>query len=154
EIWGALCTGATLAVAPPGVLSLTQLAGFLADHHVDTLWLTAGLFHEVVNTAPEALAGVRQLLAGGDVLAPSVVTRALGHHPELRRVHGYGPTENPTFPPTSPIPSDWSGTSAPIGRPINNPQVYVLDPDLRPVPPGVTGELYTAGAGLARGYLH
>ncbi|MER7001302.1 amino acid adenylation domain-containing protein, partial [Streptomyces sp. NPDC000410] len=155
EIWGALLNGATLAVAPAGGLSVAELDGFLSGHAVTTLWLTAGLFHEVVETNVTALRGLRHLLAGGDVLSLPHCRTVLERFPDVRLLNGYGPTESTTFAAVHVLsPSALErGTGVPIGAPITDTQVYVLDAGLRPVPVGVAGELYVAGAGLARGYV-
>lgn len=153
EIWGALLNGATLAIAPHGILSLADISTSIREYGVTTLWLTAGLFHQIVDYQLEGLAGVRQLLAGGDVLSPRHVRKTLTELPSCRVINGYGPTENTTF--TCCFSMDRPeevGQSVSIGRPIANTQVYVLDEELEPVPVGVTGELYVGGDGLARGY--
>ncbi|HVR07975.1 MAG TPA: amino acid adenylation domain-containing protein, partial [Thermoanaerobaculia bacterium] len=152
EIWGALLHGGRLVTMPPGVPSLQQLGQTLARHQVTTLWLTAGWFHQVVEEDVRQLAPVRQLLAGGDVLVPSHVSRVLRELPRTRLINGYGPTEGTTFTCTERVREPLVG-SVPIGRPIANSRVYVLDLDLRPVPAGVAGDLWLGGAGLARGYL-
>jgi len=119
------------------------------------VWLTAALFHRMVDAYPLSFRGVRQLLAGGDVLSPVHVRRILEACPECTLTNGYGPTENTTFTCTFSISGQASfGGSFPIGRPIANTRVYVLDAHGRPVPAGVPGELYVAGDGLARGYLN
>ncbi|MGD0554724.1 MAG: amino acid adenylation domain-containing protein [Streptosporangiaceae bacterium] len=156
EIWGALTAGARLAVAAPGVLSLGELAGFLARSGVSVLWLTAGLFGAVAEADAGALAGLRYLLAGGDVLPAAACRAVLERAPRVRLVNGYGPTENTTFTATWPVrAADLEGAAGvPVGRPIADTQVFVLDQWLCPVPAGVPGELYAAGPGLARGYLN
>jgi aspartate racemase len=155
EIWGSLLNGAQLVIAPPHTPSLADLGRTLQHHHVTTLWLTAPLFHLMVDEQLESLRGVRQLLAGGDVLSAPHVRQALQSLGECRVINGYGPTENTTFTCCYPMTaSSQVGASVPIGRPIANTQVYLLDAHLQPVPVGVPGELYTGGHGLARGYLN
>ncbi|HEX3682182.1 MAG TPA: amino acid adenylation domain-containing protein [Bryobacteraceae bacterium] len=153
EIWGALANGARLAIFPPGTPSLSALASFLMQRNISTLWLTAGLFRIMADEHIESLQSVRQLLAGGDVLPLPQVRRVLRELPSCRLINGYGPTENTTFTCCHTIqPEDVDLPSIPIGRPIANTEVYLLDDYLEPVPPGARGELYAGGDGLARGY--
>jgi len=155
EIWGPLLNGGRLVVMAPGQPSLAAIGATIRGYGVTTLWLTAGLFHLMVDEHLAALRPLRQLLAGGDVLSVSHVQRFLRAAPACRLINGYGPTENTTFTcchalaPDAPL-----GPSVPIGRPLANTQVYVLDPWLQPVPIGVPGELYTGGDGVAVGYLN
>nr|WP_253903091.1 non-ribosomal peptide synthetase [Corallococcus exiguus] len=156
EIWGALLHGATLVLAPPHALSTEELAALLRDHRVTTLWLTAALFEQMALHQGEALAKVRQVLAGGDVLPAERVRQHLSRlSPGSVLINGYGPTENTTFSTTLTLRPDTrvEGTVS-IGRPISNATAYVLDARLRPVPVGVPGELFVGGDGLAWGYLH
>lgn len=155
EIWGALLNGGRLVIVPPGPTSLADLGEVIEKNGVTTLWLTAGLFHQMVEEQIDSLQNVRQLLAGGDVLSVPHVTRALEQLPRTQVINGYGPTENTTFTcchriTTPPL----AGRSVPIGRPIANTQVYILDREQQPVPIGVPGELYAGGDGLATGYLN
>src|SRR6266542_4738627 len=154
EIWGALVNGAVLAVGPVGVLSAGELGGFLAAYRVSVLWLTAGLFDQVAGADAGVLSGLRYLLAGGDVLAVRACRAVLERVPSVRLVNGYGPTENTTFTTTHRVrAADLDGgAGVPIGRPVADTRVFVLDGWLCPVPVGVAGELYVAGLGLARGY--
>ena len=152
EIWGALLNGGRLIVAPPGNLSLSELAALLDHHAVTTVWLTAGLFHQMVDAQADSLARRRQVIAGGDVLSAPHVRRLVSGG--CRVINGFGPTENTTFTCCHPMArAEDVGEVVSIGRPIANTTVYVLDAGLDPVPIGVCGELFTGGDGLARGYL-
>ena len=151
EIWGALLHGARLVLAPAAP-TLAELGATIREAGVTTLWLTASLFHVMVDEQLDDLRGVRQLLAGGDVLSPAHVARAQAALGAGRVINGYGPTENTTFTCCYPVPVGAAGP-VPIGRPIGQTTVYVLDAGQRPVPVGVAGELYTGGAGLALDYL-
>jgi amino acid adenylation domain-containing protein len=153
EIWGALLTGATLVLAPPGPLGLPELAALLRTARPSVCWLTAGLFHQLVELDAGALAGIDQLLTGGDVLDPGAVRAALSARGGRPLINGYGPTENTTFTTCHRVhASEPLEAGVPIGRPIQHTTVQVLDAQLRPVPVGVAGELYTGGDGLAQGY--
>ena len=156
EIWGCLLNGGTLAVFTAGTAALEDLADFIETRAVDTAWLTSGLFHQIFEIAGEKLQGVRQLIVGGDVVSPAWARRALHGAPGQVLINGYGPTENATFTTCHRMEKveDVGAGSVPIGKPISNTQVYVLDEKMNLVPVGVPGELYTGGAGLARGYLN
>ena len=154
EIWGALLNGATLAIMPAGLSSLADLGKAIREYGVTTLWLTAGLFHLMVDERIDDLRPLRQLLAGGDVLSVTHVQKVLNEL-ECDVINGYGPTENTTFTCTYQIPRNAEiANSIPIGKPISNTQVILLDEDLRPVHEGEVGELCIGGIGLARGYLN
>ncbi|OLE27408.1 MAG: hypothetical protein AUG49_05335 [Catenulispora sp. 13_1_20CM_3_70_7] len=154
EIWGALLTGGRLAVAPPGLLSTEQIGDLLDRLGVTVLWLTAALFHRMVDENLSALAPLRELLAGGDVLSADHVRRTLLAHPGLRLVNGYGPTETTTFAcchvMTDPAAVE---TPVPIGRPIPNVFVHVVDRNGAALADGAEGELWISGAGVGAGYL-
>ena len=97
EIWGSLLNGGRLAVYGDSVPELEKLGRFLKEHKVGTMWLTAGLFHTMVESRLEDLRGVKQLLAGGDVLGAGAVKRVVEELPECQLINGYGPTEATTF---------------------------------------------------------
>jgi amino acid adenylation domain-containing protein len=155
EMWGSLVNGARLVIPPPQALSLHELEELLRQYQVTILWLTAGLFHRVVEESPEILKPIRQFLSGGDVLSPVAVGKVLEHLPECQMINGYGPTETTTFASTynARLAAWRGGSKVPIGRPISNTQVYVVNDDIELVPEGVAGELWIGGDGLARGYL-
>ena len=155
ELWGSLLNGGRLVVFPAYIPSLEELGGVLQQHQVTLLWLTAGLFHQMVEQRLEGLRGVRQLLAGGDVLSVPHVRKALAALEGGQLINGYGPTENTTFTCCYPITEvGQSGASIPIGRPIvQHRRCMSLDRHLdRPVPDwccwGALHRWSGAGAGL------
>jgi amino acid adenylation domain-containing protein len=152
EIWGALLHGAKLAILPAPYPSLDDIADALARHGVTTLWLTAGLFHLMVDHRLEGLKPLRQLLAGGDVLSPPHIAKALQSLPACQLINGYGPTENTTFTCCYSVPRDAGTGPLPIGRAIAHTDVYILDDARAPVADGLEGELFAGGDGLALGY--
>ncbi|OUL24319.1 non-ribosomal peptide synthetase [Nostoc sp. RF31YmG] len=155
EIWGCLLNGGKLVIFPPHTPSLDELGGIIQQYQVTTLWLTAGLFHLIVDEKIDALKPLRQLLAGGDVLSVPHVQKFLNTVDNCKLINGYGPTESTTFTSCYEITAPLKpGASIPIGRPIANTQVYILDSYLQQVPIGITGELYIGGDGLAREYFN
>ena len=155
EIWGSLLNGGKLVVFPSQRPSLQELGQAIKHYQIKTIWLTAGLFHLMVDEGLSDLKSLSQVLAGGDVLSVLHVKKALSDLKNCQLINGYGPTENTTFTCCYSI-TESTGlvNSVPIGRPIANTQVYLLDDHLQPVPIGVIGEIYIGGDGLARGYLN
>jgi amino acid adenylation domain-containing protein len=154
EIWAALLHGALLVVFPQEELSLAALGDAIRHHGVTTALLTTPLFHQMVDDNLAGLAELRQLLTGGDVLSPDHARRALARLPGCPLLNAYGPTESTVIACCHRM-EDASrvGATVPIGRPIANTRVYVLDEHRRLAPIGVVGELAIGGDGLARGYL-
>lgn len=154
EIFGPLLNGGKAGLIEDPTPGLKEIGDAIRQYQVTTLWLTSALFSLMVDERPDDLRGVRQLLAGGDVLSKRHVARALdilGKDGKL--VNGYGPTENTTFTTCHTIGAeDLNRGSIPIGRPINHTSCYIVDESMQLVPPGVTGRLYTGGDGLALGY--
>jgi amino acid adenylation domain-containing protein len=153
EVWVPLVAGARVMLAEPGVVDAERLAAHVANG-LTAVNFTAGQFQALVQEAPECFAGLRYFQTGGDVVPLGAVERVRQVCPGLRVLHTYGPTET-TFCATWSIidPGDRVGPTLPIGRPHPGRRVYVLDVFLRPLPPGVTGDLYIAGTGVAQGYL-
>ncbi|MBD0689284.1 non-ribosomal peptide synthetase [Streptomyces sp. CBMA123] len=153
ELWVPLLRGGTAVLAPPGDLDAAAVRRAVTEQGVRCLFLTIGLFRLLAQEDPGCLRGAREVWTGGEAVPGAVVRRVLEACPELTVVDVYGPTETTTFAtrrafrPGDPLPA-----VLPIGRPLDNTRAYVLDGALQPQPPGVTGELYIAGAGLARGY--
>ncbi|WP_455583710.1 amino acid adenylation domain-containing protein [Kitasatospora indigofera] len=153
ELWVPLLAGGTVVVAPPGEVSPAVLREVIARHAVSTLFLTKGLFDVVAEEDPGALAGLRTVGTGGDTASAAMVRRIAAAAPGVTLLNLYGPTEITTAATCHTLDgSALAGGPVPIGTPLDNTRVHVLDEHLRPVPPGVPGELYIAGAGLARGY--
>ncbi|MEM8677143.1 MAG: amino acid adenylation domain-containing protein [Cyanobacteria bacterium P01_G01_bin.67] len=155
EIWGALLNGGRVIILSNPVPSLAELAETIVKYKINTLWLTAGLFHLMIDEQIDSFGDVRQLLAGGDVLSSSHIQKFLEAHPQSSLINGYGPTETTTFACCYPMQdTEIDSNRSIIGDPISNTQLYILDKYLNPLPVGVPGELHIAGSGLARGYLN
>jgi amino acid adenylation domain-containing protein len=156
ELWGALLHGGTVAVYTDQIPTAAGLKRVAREHGVTTMWLTAALFNTVIDEDPKALEGVKQILTGGEALSPGHIRRAYKALPGTQLINGYGPTETTTFAVCHFIPRDVpeGATSIPIGKPIRDTQLFVVDEQRRLVAPGEVGELYIAGDGLARGYLN
>ncbi|MBX7550316.1 amino acid adenylation domain-containing protein [Streptomyces sp. tea 10] len=152
ELWVPLLAGGEVVVAPPGELDPDVLVRTIREQRVTAAFFTAALFNLLVERDPAALAGMREVMAGGEALSPPVVARALAAWPKTVLTNGYGPTETTTFAVLHSTREVTDGT-VPIGTPMDDTRAYVLDERLRPVPVGVPGELYLAGSGLARGYF-
>ncbi|GHG97216.1 non-ribosomal peptide synthetase [Streptomyces lanatus] len=154
ELWGPLLNGGLCVLHPGQRPDPVVMAGLVERHAVTSLYLSASLFHVIVDEYPRALAGVRELIVGGEPLSPAHAARALERHPGLRLSNGYGPVEGMVFLTVHPVTAEEvrDGRPVPIGRPLAGKRLRVLDDRLRPVPDGETGELYTAGAGVALGY--
>ncbi|MFE9003631.1 amino acid adenylation domain-containing protein [Streptomyces sp. NPDC007875] len=153
ELWVPLLTGGTVVIAPPQDMDVRTLRRMIAEHGITGLHLTAGLFRVVAENDLDCLTGVRELLAGGDVVPGTAVRALLERFPGTVFKDTYGPTETTSFATFHRVTSaDRVPDVVPIGAPLDNTRAHVLDGHLRRVPPGVVGELYIAGEGLARGY--
>ncbi|MUG99068.1 amino acid adenylation domain-containing protein, partial [Scytonema sp. UIC 10036] len=156
EIWGALLNGAQLVcINKETLLSSREFKKKLQQKEISILFLTTALFQQIARETPQAFASLRCLLFGGETVDIRWIEKVLKHGSPQKLIHVYGPTEGTTFSSyyhVKELPE--SATSLPIGRPLANTQIYILDAYLQPVPIGVTGELYIGGDGLARGYLN
>jgi amino acid adenylation domain-containing protein len=154
EVWGALLNGGRLvAVERDVTLSPEDFSRFLREQGITALFLTTALFNRLASLDPDAFAGVRHLIVGGDAVDPTRAAEVLAAAPPERLLNGYGPTEGTTFTTWHHIRAAAGDPTVPIGRPLANTTVTLLDADLRPVPAGVAGELHLGGDGLARGYF-
>ncbi len=156
EVWGALLNGGRVVIIPrDDVLDPHRLATALRETGATTMFLTVALFNRVAAEAPDAFGHMRTLIVGGEALDPKWVRRVLESEPPERFLNGYGPTEVTTFACTHHVEQiDAEATSIPIGRAIARTRAYVLDERMQVVPPGVHGELYLGGPGVAKGYLN
>jgi amino acid adenylation domain-containing protein/FkbH-like protein/non-ribosomal peptide synthase protein (TIGR01720 family)/FkbM family methyltransferase len=156
EIWGALLHGARLiGITKEVLLDPPQLATQLQDQQIDILFVTTALFNQLVSQIPGIFKTLQTVLFGGEAVEPNCVRKVLQNQPPKRLLHVYGPTENTTFSSWYLVQEILEGaTNLPIGQPIANTQIYILDRHLQPVPIGVPGELCIGGDGLARGYLN
>ncbi len=97
EIWGALLHGAQLVISCDDLPDFRSLGETILRHGITTTWLTCSLFNQIIDTSPEILRGLRQILTGGEALSPSHIRKALDLLPGARIINGYGPTETTTF---------------------------------------------------------
>jgi amino acid adenylation domain-containing protein len=154
EIWGALLNGGCVCLPDrDALLDGVELARLIRQHQITTLFLTTGLFNALASNDVAVFSGLKTLLTGGERASPQHFNRVRQAHPELILKHLYGPTENTTLTTCYTVQQDFE-TAVPIGSPISNTTVYILDEKLEPVDIGIPGELYTGGDGLARGYFH
>jgi len=154
EIWGALLNGAAVIVIDKDTaLHPAALADAFARGGVTTTFLTTALFNQMAREAPAAFAGLRDVLFGGELADPRWPREVRRAGAPARLLHVYGPTEATTFASFDVVEDvAEDAVTIPIGHAVSGTRLYVLDRLLAPAPAGVVGELYIAGAGLARGY--
>lgn len=154
EVWGALLNGASLHIInKDAMLDASKFGEQLIQQKITICWLTSSLFNRLTEQNPEIFKGLKKLLVGGAALSPVHINKILEMYPELDIINGYGPTENTTFSTTFLVNKTFD-KSIPIGKPIANSQCYILNNQKQQVTPGVNGDLYVSGDGLARGYLN
>ncbi|MCX5087583.1 non-ribosomal peptide synthase/polyketide synthase [Streptomyces sp. NBC_00365] len=153
EFFWPLITGATLVVArPEGHQDPAYLAELIRRQHITTAHFVPSMLRAFLDEPTAALCtGLRHVMCSGEALPSPLAARFHQVLPGSRLHNLYGPTEASVDVTAHEVPAD--PATVPIGRPVWNTRTYVLDARLRPVPPGVAGELYLAGAQLARGYL-
>ncbi|MFC9503538.1 amino acid adenylation domain-containing protein [Streptomyces sp. NPDC057002] len=153
EMWVPLLNGGRIVVAPPGPLTAARVEELVAGHGLTGMFLTTGLLRVLAEEAAGCFAGLREVWTGGERVPPEPLRAVLGACPGTTVVAVYGPTETTTFATCRTFaPGDRVPDTVPIGRPLDGTRVYVLDGSLGLVPPGTVGEVYLAGAGVARGY--
>ncbi|MBD2824488.1 non-ribosomal peptide synthetase [Xenorhabdus szentirmaii] len=157
EIWSALLSGGRMyIVSSTALLEPMRFRQALMDGNVTALWLTVGLFNEYLETLLPVFGQLRYLLVGGDVLNPQKIRQVQSAETQPAcLLNGYGPTETTTFAATYAMTSPVDvNQSIPIGRPIANTHIYLLDPYGQAVSIGAIGEIHIGGDGVARGYLN
>lgn len=156
EIWGALLNGARVSIVPQDVmLDIARFPQFLHQQGATILFQTTALLNQHAHAGSGVFKGLRHLFFGGEVADANAVRRVLREGGAQRVLHVYGPTETTTYATWYPVEHVAENeTSIPIGRPISNTKIYILDKHLQPVPIGASGEIYIGGAGVALGYLN
>ncbi|MBS9439721.1 amino acid adenylation domain-containing protein [Photorhabdus noenieputensis] len=156
EVWAPLLNGGALVVIDHTTLLTPQeFVQALDRYQINILWLSVGLFNRLAAELSPVLPQMKNLIVGGDILDPHVIAQVLCKSPPQQLLNAYGPTEGTTFTTTYRIDALAAGTTnIPIGRPIANTRVYLLDEQGQPVPLGKVGEIYVGGDGVACGYLN
>ncbi|KAF9272806.1 hypothetical protein BGZ68_002078, partial [Mortierella alpina] len=156
QVWAPLLHGASIIVIDTDTfIDPSSLAEALTRHQVTCMYLTHGMLHQYAFLIGSTLSKLKYLLGGAEQGLIRAYMAVLEHGGPVRLINRYGPTE------TTVSATAYTATRAisqlerlPIGRPISNTRVYVLDRHLTPVPIGVVGELHIGGAGVTHGYLH
>ncbi len=156
EIWGALLNGGKLVILPQDlILSPEDFKRALREYRVSALFVTTALFNLLSIRLPSVFTGVKNVLFGGEAAEPKAARRILEQSKPGRLLNMYGPTETTTFATWFEVKEVGDNVvSLPIGLPISNTKVYILDRFMEPVPIGVAGDLYIGGDGVSHGYLN
>ncbi len=156
EIWGPLTTGGRVAIFEKDLGDLVGLGSWVREAGVTSCFLSSPVFNMMIDTEPDILRPLRLILIGGEALSAAHVRRGLRLLPDTELVNGYGPTETTVFSTGFRIPRDLDPALAeiPIGRPMSNCCVYIVDTAGRLVPDGLPGELWIGGDSVGRGYLN
>lgn len=154
EIWGALVNGGCIVILAESPPSLETIKQTIQTYKVNTAFFTTSLFNVLVDSDISELITLTQMSFGGEVASSEHARRARRQLPNCQLNNGYGPTESTTFSTFYLVSAnEWGAGTVPIGRPLNNTQIYIVDSFLNPMPVGVPGELLIGGDGLAREYL-
>ncbi|KAG0200037.1 hypothetical protein BGX28_006796, partial [Mortierella sp. GBA30] len=156
DVWGPLLHGSRIVVIDNDTyLDPHRLADALDRHQITSLEPTSALFHQYAFVIGPALSKLKYLISGGEQGLIEAYAEVLRHGGPVRVINSYGPTETTVVATTYEATSDVSNLDrVPIGRPISNARLYVLDKHRHPVPIGVVGELYISGPGVANGYYN
>ncbi|WP_428239412.1 non-ribosomal peptide synthetase, partial [Gynuella sp.] len=156
EFWGALLNGARMIIfSHDEVLEVDRFVQGLMHHKVNAMFMTIALFNRYAEKMQICLPQLKYLMVGGETLDPRYIKNTLRQAPPENFIHVYGPTETTTFATSYRLNNiDLQQTAIPIGKPISNTRIYILNSQLKPVPTGVQGDIYISGDGVARGYLN
>ena len=154
EFWSMLLNGGQLHMMSDNDLKdVSVLKSTMLDQKITTMWFTSSWFNQLMDIDLQIFSKLKQLLVGGEKLSPQHINTLRKAYPDLTVINGYGPTENTTFSICYPIDEDYTA-SIPLGKPIANGRVYILNQNLKAVSVGVSGGIFLGGDGLSRGYLN
>jgi amino acid adenylation domain-containing protein len=154
EVWGILLNGGELFIFPKeNLLDHQLLKEKIKENGITLMWFTVSWFNQLVDIDVDLFKPLESVMVGGDKLSVKHIDKIKKALPHLEVINGYGPTENTTFSLYHKI-EDINGEDIPIGKPITNTTVYILDKYLNLLPIGVQGEIYVGGKGVARGYIN
>lgn len=156
DLYGALLNGATLVLPSKElILDLPKLGSLLIEQKITSMFVTTSLFNVMIDNILESMKNVKNIIFGGEAASVNHVSKGLNALGPNRLINGYGPTETTVFATAHIVNEiDFKLGSIPIGTPLTNTNVYVLDEALQLVPIGATAELYIGGDGVALGYLN
>ncbi len=156
QIWTTLLSGSAFHIEYKElILDLNKFEEYIKKNKITTMLMPTALFNQIGQERVTLFETMKNLIIIGEVLSPKAVTKVFGTYPDINLIDGYGPTENSVLSTTYTVDENWTKYKAiPVGRPLPNSTVYILDKDNKLLPIGVTGELCVGGDGVARGYLN
>ncbi|MGB3467006.1 MAG: amino acid adenylation domain-containing protein, partial [Cyclobacteriaceae bacterium] len=155
ELFATLCRGAALAMFKrEETFSVSKVASFITNKQVTVTFMTTALFNAITDSHPEALKGLRMISQGGERVSESHVSKAISIVGEGKLFNLYGPTEATVYATYFPIENKKYNGNIPIGYPIKDTSLFVVDENNKLLPKGIPGELCIAGAAVAKGYLY
>ena len=156
ELWPALAHGGSVVLYSGANPTPQEIGAAVQAYGVNLMWITSSFFNAIVDAGTGILHGVRQVMVGGEQVSAAHMRKLQRAYPEIRLVNGYGPSECTVFSSCYVVPAALADDveQLPIGRPIGDRRIYLLDKHGQPVPLGVAGELHVAGDSVALGYLN